>query len=213
MLPIGITILIFKFFFDLLDPLPHLVLRWIPKLDTCWSLTAPGTICPGFGLVLLLVLVYLVGLITTHVVGRRVVAIFHGILEAIPVVKSIYRTTRSAVELLSTSGNHEHPYSGVVLVDFPSRGFKSLGLITAHLGVRDGEETLAVFVPNSPVPSTGFLVVVSAKDVITTQMSVDDALKILVSGGILAKDLYMPSISSLKEESTSGDYVATDKTS
>lgn len=191
MLPIGITILIFKFFFNLLDPLLQPVLKWIPGLDTCWSLTSPGTTCPGLGLVMLLVLVYLVGLITAQVLGRRVVEIGHGILEAIPVVKTIYSTARSAVQLLSTSKDHQS-YSGVVLVHFPSRGLKSIGLVTAKLGVQNGEETLAVYVPSSPVPSTGFLVVVAAKDVIPTQMSVDDALKALISGGILAKDLYIP---------------------
>jgi uncharacterized membrane protein len=179
MLPIGITVLIFKFFFDLLDPLLLPVFRnWVPGPDP-----------PGLGLATLLVLLYLAGLITAHVYGRRVVEIGHNIFGGIPVVKSVYSTARSAVELLATSGK-DQPYSGVVLIDFPSRGLKSIGLVTANLGVQDGEEMLAVYVPASPIPTAGYLVVVAAKDVTPTQMTVDEAMKIIVSSGILAGDVF-----------------------
>lgn len=208
MLPIGVTILIFKFFFNLLDPLLRPVVNWIPGLDTCASLTEPGTTCPGLGLIFLLILVYLVGLVMAHVVGRRVVEIGHAVMEAIPVVKSIYGTARSATELFSKP--KDQPYRGVVLVHFPSRGLKSIGLVTAQLGKENGEEMLAVYVPSSPVPSTGFLVVVAAKDVIPTQMSVDDALKALISGGILTRDLYVPTASPTGT-SASDDRVAVDR--
>ena len=192
MLPIGITILIFRFFFDLLDPIFQPVLNRVPWLDqACDSFSPAGTTCPGLGLVMLLLIIYLVGLITAHVVGRRVVQLGHTVMEAIPVVKSVYSTARSAVDMLSPPKNQ--PYSRVVFVDFPRRGLKSLGLVTAHLGIQDGQETLAVYVPSSPLPSTGFLVIVPAKDVISSNMTVDDALKILVSGGILARDIYIPS--------------------
>jgi len=144
------------------------------------------------------------------VLGRRVVAILHGIVEAIPVVKTIYSTVRSAVELLSTPKTQDRPYGGVVLLDFPRRGLKSIGLVTAHLGVQNGEEMLAVYVPSSPVPSTGFLVMVAAKDTISTQMTMDDALRALVSGGILAKDLYIPS-SYPNDMPTHGEHIGMDK--
>jgi uncharacterized membrane protein len=180
MLPIGVTIVIFKFFFDLLDPLLQPVLERIPGRDF-----------RGLGFVMLLVLIYLAGLITAHVVGRRLVEIGHHIVEAIPVVKGIYSTARSTVQILSAPKDQQ-PYSGVVLIDFPHRGMKSIALVTAHLGIQDGEEMLAVFLPNTPLPTSGFLVVVPAKDVIPTQMSVDDAMKIIISSGVLARDFYVP---------------------
>jgi len=180
MLPIGITVLIFKFFFELLDPLLLPVFqKWVPGSDP-----------PGLGLAALLVLLYLAGLITAHVYGRRVVEIGHSFFGGIPVVKSVYSTARSAVELLATSSK-DQPYGGVVLIDFPSRGLKSIGLVTANLGVQDGEEMLAVYVPASPIPSSGFLVVVAAKDVTPTEMSVDDAMKMVISSGILASDVFL----------------------
>jgi uncharacterized membrane protein len=184
-LPIGVTILIFKFFFDLLDPLLQPVLqKWIPGLGF-----------PGLGLAVLLVLVYLVGLITAHVAGRRVVALGHKIVEAIPMVKSIYSVVRSAVQLLST--HKDQPYSGVVLIDYPSPGMKTIALVTAQLGPQDGEEMLAVYVPTPPSTYSGLLAMVAAKDVTPTEMSTDDALKIIISGGVLAKDFYKPPASPL----------------
>jgi uncharacterized membrane protein len=177
-LPIGVTILVLKFFFGLLDPLFQPFLRYLP-----------GPHIPGLGLVALLVVVYMAGIVTTHVAGRRLIAIGHQVMERIPVVRSIYSTTRSGVEILA--GSKDQPYRGVVLVEFPRAGMLSIGLITGHLGVMNGEEMLAVYLPTTPLPSNGFLVIVPAKDVIATEISVDDAMKMIISGGILSKELFV----------------------
>jgi uncharacterized membrane protein len=66
---------------------------------------------------------------------------------------------------------------------------KAIGLITANLGVMDGSETVAVYIPTTPVPSSGFLVIMPLSEVTLTEMSVDDAMKMIVSGGILAKEI------------------------
>ncbi len=173
MLPIGITVLVLKFLFDLLDGILKDPLGLLP-----------GPEIPGIGLAVLLISVYLVGIIAAHVVGRRLIAFGHRILEVIPFVKSIYGTTRSAVELLSN--NSDSRYSGVVLIDWPRPGIKAIGLVTSRMVDTNGEEMLAVYIPTTPIPSSGFLVVVAAKEVTHTEMSVDDAMKVVISGGILA---------------------------
>ena len=91
-LPIGITVLVLKFFFDLLDP----VLQ--PFVDLL-----PGRSVTGTGMVALVVLVYLLGLFAALVVGRRVIGVGHRVMEVIPLVKGIYGTTRMAIEVLSKS--------------------------------------------------------------------------------------------------------------
>ena len=174
-LPIGVTILILKFFFDLLDP----VLQ-DPVLSKL-----PGPQIPGLGLLALVILVYFAGLVTTHVLGRSVVELGHRVLEVIPVVKSIYGTVRSAVDLLSNTSNL--PYSRVVLVQFPHPGMQSIGLVTSRMQDADGEGMLAVYIPTTPIPSSGFLVMVKAKDVTPTDLSVEDAMKVIMSGGLLAE--------------------------
>ena len=178
-LPIGITVLIFKFFFDLLDPILKEPLGLLPGPDI-----------PGIGFGALLVLVYLIGLVGAHVVGRRLIDLGHRVLEVIPGVKIIYGTTRSAIELLSNSNTNEHRYSGVVLIDFPRPGIQAIGLITSRMVDINGEEILAVYVPTTPIPSSGFLVMTPANKVTQTDMTVDDAMKVVISGGILAGQVF-----------------------
>ena len=178
-LPIGITLLVLKFFFGLLDPLLEPFLEFLP-----------GPYFIGSGLAALVVTVYLIGAIASHVVGRRLIEWGHLIIERIPLVKIIYGTTRSGVELLS--GSKDRPYRGAVLVEFPRSGMKSIGLVTSSLDRADGEEMVFVYIPTTPVPSSGFLVLVGVKDVTPLDMSVDDAMKIIISGGILAADLFTP---------------------
>ncbi len=176
-LPIGITVVILKFFFDLLDP----VLQ--PVVDLL-----PGPDIPGLGFLALMFLLYLAGLITAHVLGRRVIDLAHRVLEVIPVVKGIYGTTRSAIEMLS--GNNGHRYSSVVLIDFPRPGTRAIGLVTSRMFDSNGDETLAVYIPTTPIPSSGFLVIVAASEVIPTDMSVEDAMRVVISGGILTAQVF-----------------------
>lgn len=181
-LPIGMTVLILKFFFDLLDP----VLQ--PAVDLL-----PGPTITGAGMIALIVLVYLLGLFAAQVVGRRLIGFGHRIMEVIPVVKGIYGTTRMAIQILSSSGNgssngggdlDQQQYTGVVLIDFPRPGIRSIGLVTSNMLDSDGEEVLSVYIPTTPIPSSGFLVIVPASDVTRTDMRVEDAMRVVMSGGI-----------------------------
>ena len=145
-------------------------------------------IFPGLGVIVLLILLYVVGIITTKILSARIVNVGHKLIEKIPVISSIYSTTRSGVEILSGTQGFES--RGVVLVDFPRPAMKAIGLITAELGVLNGEPMVAVYIPTTPVPSSGFLIVVALSDVTPTDISVDDAMKIIVSGGILANEIF-----------------------
>ena len=177
MLPVAITILVLKFFFDLLDPILQ------RPIDLAWDRHIPG-----LGLVALAILIYLAGLVAAFVLGRRAIDLAHRAMEVIPLVKGIYSTTRAAVGMLSTT--KEHQYSGVVLIDFPRPGIRSIGLITARMTGNEGEELLAVYIPTTPIPSSGFLVIAPIAEVTLTDMSVDEAMRIVVSGGILSSRLF-----------------------
>ena len=176
-LPIGVTLFVLKFFFELLDPILS------PIFDM-----GNVRIFPGLGLIVLLILLYVVGIITTKILSARIVNLGHKVIERIPIISSIYSTTRSGVEILSGTQGFES--RGVVLVDFPRPAMKAIGLITAELGVLNGEPMVAVYIPTTPVPSSGFLIVVALSDVTPTDISVDDAMKIIVSGGILANEIF-----------------------
>ena len=180
-LPIGITVLVLKFFFDLLDPVLE------PLVDLL-----PGRSVTGTGLVALIVLVYLLGLFAALVVGRRLIGVGHRVMEVIPVVKGIYGTTRMAIEILSKNQNGNssgdlddgQQYTGVVLIEYPRAGIMSIGLITSSMLDTNGEGVLAVYIPTTPIPSSGFLVIVSASEVTRTEMSVEDAMRVVISGGV-----------------------------
>ena len=176
-LPLFITVWILKFIYDLVEPVVQtIIINYLP-----------GPHYPGMGVALMLVLLYLAGWFTTHGLGQRLINGLHWLIERIPGVGTIYSPLRNAMQTLSNS--EDHPYRGVVLVEFPRAGSKSIGLITSYLGETDGEDMLAVYVPTTPVPSSGFLIVVPYTDVTFTDISVDDAMKIIISGGLLAGPL------------------------
>ena len=177
-LPIGITALVLKFFFDLLNPILEPVTDYIPVREVS-----------GLGLAALVILVYLVGLVAAFVLGRRVIDVAHRVMEVIPLVKGIYGTTRAAVGLLSNNNSYDQRYSGVVLIDFPRAGIKSIGLITSRMTGADGEEMLAIYIPTTPIPSSGFLVLAPIHEVTLTDMSVEEAMRIVISGGVLSSRL------------------------
>ena len=184
MLPIGITALVLKFIFDLLTPILQPVTDLLPGPDV-----------HGTGLIALLLLIYIVGLVAAFVLGRRLINVGHRIMEVIPLVKGIYSTTRTAVQLLSNSNRTEDPdgYSGVVLIEFPRPGIRSIGLVTSQMYDAEGLEVLSVYVPTTPIPSSGFLVIVPASQVEPLDMSVEDAMSVVVSGGILSERVFQRS--------------------
>lgn len=174
-LPIGITLLVLRFFFDLLDPSLQPLLEFLP-----------GSYVTGSGIVCLIITLYLIGMVASRVIGRRLISFGHLVMERIPIIRSIYGTTRSGIDMLA--GVKDTPYRGVVLVEWPRRGMRVIGLVTAHIDLENGQEMMFVYIPTTPVPSSGFLVLVGHEDVTPVDMNVDDAVKIIISGGILAGD-------------------------
>ncbi len=197
MLPIGITALVLKFVFDLLTPILQ------PATDLL-----PGPDIRGTGLIALVMLIYIVGLITAFVIGRRLIGVAHRVMELIPFVKGIYSTTRTAVQLLggSLEADASDKYTGVVLIEFPRPGIHSIGLVTSRMDNPDGGEFLSIYIPTTPIPSSGFLVIVPDDEVITTDISVEDAMSVVVSGGILTRRVFERSIFEETEEGGNRDF-------
>ena len=175
-IPVVVTFLILKFIFDVFEPLLK------PFFED-----AADFYTPGMGIVALVIILYLAGLITTHVIGRRLINAGHRIVDFIPIVRSVYRTARQATVVFSTV-NSNGKFTSVVMVDFPGNGLQSLGLVTARLKDRDGKPLLAVYMPTSPFPTSGFLVIVPEDRVTPTDMPVDDAMKLIVSAGLVAPE-------------------------
>jgi uncharacterized membrane protein len=139
------------------------------------------------GIAALLVLVYVSGLVAAQVVGKKLIQLGIALVDRVPVVNGLYRATRQAADVFSKV-RFDGAYSSVVLVDFPGYGLTSIGLVTGTLKDRQGNTLLAVYLPNSPLPTSGFLVILPEDQVTRTDMPVEDAIRMLVSAGVLSPD-------------------------
>ena len=176
LLPLGATYLIIKFVFDLIDP---------PLVQIIDGIT--GRHIPGVGIVSFIVVLYLVGFVGSYVIGRRLIAFGHSIANFIPIVRPIYRTAKQTVDALGPSSIEKH-YSRVVLLDFPRKGIKSIGFATSDFEGPEGRSLVAVYIPTTPIPTSGYLALVPEDDVISINLSVDEAMKVVISGGVLTPE-------------------------
>lgn len=145
---------------------------------------------PGLGIILVLVVLLITGLLVRNLLGRKLVDIWDAILYRIPYVSNFYKAVKQLVETILHGPARE--FKRVVLIEYPRRGLYTLAFVT---GVAVGEiqrkterRVLNVFVATTPNPTSGFYLMVPEDEVIPLEMSVEDAFKVLVSGGILNPD-------------------------
>jgi uncharacterized membrane protein len=134
-----------------------------------------------------LALLYLIGLVTTAYVGRKLLNLAEAIIQRIPVVKTVYMATKQVVEAVS-SNNGASNYKSAVFVEFPNPGALSVGFVTGRITSSEGVEYLKVFIPTTPNPTTGFFQMITPDRVTQSALSVEDAVKFLMSCGIVAPD-------------------------
>jgi uncharacterized membrane protein len=141
---------------------------------------------PGLGIIVLLLLIFTVGLLTANYLGQRLVAWGEEIMEHLPFVRSVYSTIKSMVGMVSTGGKEN--FRRVVLIEFPRKGQYSLAFVT---GVTEGEiqrltdeKMVNVYVPTTPNPTSGYLLFVPESEIIPVSMTVEDGMKMIISGGL-----------------------------
>lgn len=180
-LPIIATVIVVRFILELVDrTLVLLPAGWQPEALT-------GLSVPGFGAVFALVILLLTGLLVTNFVGRALVEFWEDLLHRIPFVRAIYGGVKSFSEtLLSNSGAS---FKKVLLVQYPRAGVWSIGFQTAsdlaEIDARTGAPQVCVFVPTTPNPTSGFIVMVPRSEVLELSMSVDAAMKMIVTLGVV----------------------------
>ncbi|HTW39175.1 MAG TPA: DUF502 domain-containing protein [Steroidobacteraceae bacterium] len=183
------------------------ILVWVPILATIWVvgfivdvmdrtlLLLPehfrpkalfGFSIPGFGIVFAFVVVLLTGLAVTNLVGRQLVAYWEELLQRIPLVRSVYSGVKSFAESVLTSS---HSFRQVVAVEYPRPGIWSIGFVTAEdvaeVSAKTGEALLCVFISPAPNPTAGFIILVPRSQVIPLDMSVDAAMRMIVTCGVV----------------------------
>lgn len=191
------------------------LLIWVPLAITAWVLALIvrtmdqtllllpdalnperllGFYIPGIGVIATLLVVFLTGLVTANIIGQRLLRFWEGVLSRIPVVKSVYYSVKQVSDTLFSSSGEA--FRKALLVQYPRQGIWTIAFQTGQPG---GDvvnhlpaDCISVYVPTTPNPTSGFFLMLPRKDVIELDMSVDEALKYIISMGVVAPPLRHP---------------------
>ncbi|MDX8407400.1 MAG: DUF502 domain-containing protein [Mariprofundaceae bacterium] len=150
-----------------------------------------GVDVPGMGVLLALLFILLVGALTTHFIGSQVMRLIDIIMERIPLVRTIHKATRQLLSAIFSDSSKA--FQKVVMVQFPQQGRWVIGFVTGEgsmPGHAEGDEHqyVSVFVPSTPLPTTGWLLFVDESEITCLDMTVEEGMKLVLSGGMLPPD-------------------------
>ena len=180
-LPIIVTFVILRFIIDLLDQTISLIPRaYQPEMLL-------GTNIPGLGVILSLFLLVITGIIATNIIGQRLFVWSESILAKIPLVRTIYNTSKQVIQAMFSPNSKA--FRKVLLVEYPRKGIYSIGfqtgVTTSSVREHIGKDLVSIFIPTTPNPTAGFIMMFPQSEVIELSMSVDEALKFIISLGMM----------------------------
>lgn len=180
--PLGITFLVIKFLLDLMDRLLLLLpVEFRPE-------TVLGFTVPGLGLVLAVAILLITGAIGANLLGRSLLRGWEGLLSRIPLVRTVYSSVKQILSSLLSTGSHS--FRRVLLIEYPRKGIWTVCFQTAQaadeIQSQLEKESIMVFVPTTPNPTSGFIMVVAKEETRQLDMDIESALKLVMSLGIVA---------------------------
>ena len=183
-LPLAATVFIIRVLVNLLDRTILLIPpEWRPE-------TVLGFSIPGFGIIVGVAILLVTGMFAANLFGRRLVSFWEAILGRIPLVRTIYTSVKQVTETLFTANSKS--FRKVVLVEYPRQGIWCMGFVTNKgLGVASksaGHDLMSVFVPTTPNPTSGFIIMLPEADVLELDLSVEDGFKYIISMGVVIPD-------------------------
>jgi uncharacterized membrane protein len=183
------------------------VLVWLPILASIWVVTfivgltdrillllpvalrpeaLVGFPLPGLGILIALIVLLTTGLAVTNLIGRRLVQYWDGLMRRIPLVRSIHGGVKSFAESVFSTNNS---FRKVVMIQYPKAGIWSIGFVTAEdvaeIAEKTGQVHSCVYIPTTPNPTSGFIVMVPRTEIVELQMSVDAAMKMIITCGVV----------------------------
>ena len=180
--PLGVTLFLLKLVSAQVDK----TLALIPEMyrpEVLLGVNIPGL----WGMILTLLILLITGVFVANFLGRRMVGWWESALDRIPVVRSIYSASKNFAEIVFSDSSQS--FKKVLLIEYPRKGLYSLAFQTAtKLGEvqgRTGEPVVCTFVPTTPNPTSGFIIIIPRKDVVELDMDVDEALKMIMSLGVV----------------------------
>ncbi len=184
--PIALTIYLVSLVVNLIDEkiVPLIPLRYNPETYLPFAI-------PGIGVLIFVIVLTIIGWLTTGLVGRTIVRVGENLLDRMPVVRSIYSALKQIFETVFTQNSRA--FRDVVLIPYPRQGCWALGFAT---GTTKGEvqdaiqdEVVNVFLPTTPNPTSGYLLFLPRKDVIFLEMTVEQGIKLVISGGVVTPEM------------------------
>ena len=169
--PIALTFWILRFLFRFLDSFTAPILRNI------------GIEIPGLGIILTLLFIFLLGLLITNVLGRTIFNWGEKVLNKLPLVNTIYNAVKQITNAFS--GKSMKDFKQVIFIQYPRKGLWTMCFVTHQSKNESGEEFYHVFVPTTPNPTSGVFIVIPQKDAVHPDISVEEGLKSIISGGII----------------------------
>lgn len=185
--PLILTYIVLKFLFDTIDGILQPVIHRLI-----------GYYVPGFGLLITLLLILLAGILTRNYVGARIYKIGEKILSKLPIIRPIYSSAKQLLE--SVTGPSLKSFKEVALVEYPRKGSWSIGFISNYVEIEkddNNKKHITIFIPSTPTPISGMVVLLPVDEVFLLEMTVEEGVKFLVSGGVAS-----PEIIKIKKETS-----------
>ncbi len=177
LLPLGITIYVFYFIFNFLDKLLGGIFEKIFKFSV-----------PGIGFAAGIILIFLVGFIASNLIGRKIISLWDALFQKIPLTRSIYSSAKQIIDAFTLQG--KHAFQKVVLLEYPRKGLYVLGFVTGsskgEVQEKTHESVVNIFIPTTPNPTSGMLILAPLKEVIEMEMTIEEGMKVIISGGLVA---------------------------
>ena len=146
---------------------------------------------PGLGIVISAMVIFITGFFLTNIAGRRIISFWENLLDRIPLVRSIYSSVKQVTHTILSSDNDT--FNEVLLIEYPRKGVWTLCFKTSDspktFAEATGKDLVTVFVPTTPNPTSGFILFVPREDVKKMDLDVEDALKLVMSLGVVTPDI------------------------
>lgn len=181
-IPLGLTIFILRFLFGLAD---GVLAPYIQKVVSLVGLEA--RYIPGLGLIAGLLIIYFTGIFASNFLGKQFVNTWDRLIGRIPFVKSIYTSSKKVIQVFSQEGRSS--FRRAVFIEFPKEGTYSIAFVTNSVPTRSGKTYYTVFVPTSPNPTSGYVLILEEHRVFPAAFGVEEAMKFIMSGGMVAPDM------------------------
>lgn len=172
-IPIYITIQLLQFMIGIMDRiLAPVITRTL------------GFHIPGLGLLMMVLFLFLLGLLVTNFLGRKLYNFVENVLLKVPIVSNIYNTAKQIVQTFSP--DNRRAFQKVIWLEYPRKGIWSLGFVTGQSSSSDGVPYYNIFVATTPNPTSGFVIFVPVSEVIDSELSIEEGFKLLISAGMLS---------------------------